>query len=369
MQQKKLVFISFLLILLTASPSWSEEPLFRFIQVSDIHIGKSSQTLVNLTNAVTQINGINPSFVLLTGDLTDSGSMAQYSALKTAVSGLTVPYYCVPGDNDVIDGEGTLQRYRDQMGDDYYAFDYQGFKFIGINNTSNISLDDTQRAWLESELQAGMPEMLFAHAPLLDYASSFTPFAGADPLLTLLDTYNAVMYMSGHEHKTASCTYNDTDFIWCKNLSYAHMGDPYNLYEVYTDHVVLYHIDLRYGSSTYVGSFTLAESPTLITLASFEAVPSSGRVSVTWATESEIDNAGFNLYRCALGGSYVKINNSVIPAKGSPTVGADYEFEDTGLQNRKTYSYKLEDVDANGVSTFHGPVSAAPRLIYGLSGK
>ena len=35
------------------------------------------------------------------------------------------------------------------------------------------------------------------------------------------------------------------------------------------------------------------------------------------------------------------------------------------LQNRKTYYYKLEDIDINGTATMHGPVSATPRLIYG----
>jgi len=34
------------------------------------------------------------------------------------------------------------------------------------------------------------------------------------------------------------------------------------------------------------------------------------------------------------------------------------------LKNRKTYYYKLEDIDVNGVSTFHGPVTATPRLLF-----
>jgi hypothetical protein len=35
------------------------------------------------------------------------------------------------------------------------------------------------------------------------------------------------------------------------------------------------------------------------------------------------------------------------------------------VQNRKTYYYKLEDIDLNGKSTMHRPVSAMPKLIYG----
>ena len=63
-------------------------------------------------------------------------------------------------------------------------------------------------------------------------------------------------------------------------------------------------------------------------------------------------------------GEYEKINEALMPAEGSPTQGATYEFVDDEVKNRHRYSYKLEDVDLNGVSTMHGPVSASPRFIY-----
>ncbi len=62
----------------------------------------------------------------------------------------------------------------------------------------------------------------------------------------------------------------------------------------------------------------------------------------------------------------MQINDDLILAEGSPTEGSAYEFIDSDVENRKTYSYKLEDIDLDGTSTMHGPVSAAPRLIYGL---
>jgi hypothetical protein len=57
----------------------------------------------------------------------------------------------------------------------------------------------------------------------------------------------------------------------------------------------------------------------------------------------------------------VKINASLIPAEGSATQGASYQFIDKNVKNRTTYYYKLEDIDLNGTSTMHGPVSATPR--------
>ena len=211
--------------------------LFEFVQVSDTHIGKSPQQTTNLINAVTQINSINPAFVLFTGDLTDSGSIEQYTTFKTTVSNLSMPHYCVPGDNDIVDGEGDLQRYRDQLGNDYFALDYQGFKFIGLNNNLYLSLDQTQSQWFEQELQKGKPEIIFAHKPLLDYENNFVPFADAQQLLNLFDAYDVVMYMSGHWHESAEYTSNNTHHFWCDNLSFAHLGDTYNLYRVYADRI------------------------------------------------------------------------------------------------------------------------------------
>ena len=235
-----------------------EPMLFQFVQVSDTHIGKSSQQATNLSNAVAQINTMNPAFVLFSGDLTDSGSMEQYSFFKTTVSNLSMPYHCVPGDNDIIDGEGDLQRYHEQLGNDYYAFDYQGFQFIGLNNNFETSLDQVQRLWLENELIKGEPAIIFAHRPLLSYQDG-SPLPEAQLLLSLFDDYDVVMYMSGHWHESAEYTRNNSHHIWCDNLSYAHLGDTYNLYRVYADRILLYHVDLRDGSETFVGSYPVTQ--------------------------------------------------------------------------------------------------------------
>jgi hypothetical protein len=110
--------------------------------------------------------------------------------------------------------------------------------------------------------------------------------------------------------------------------------------------------------------------PTVIKLSSFTATPKASRVGVDWSTASEIENAGFNLYRSeSEEDNYSKINTALIPAKGSSTQGASYEFIDTNVQNRKTYYYKLEDIDINGISTLHGPVKAVPRIICGISNR
>jgi hypothetical protein len=86
-------------------------------------------------------------------------------------------------------------------------------------------------------------------------------------------------------------------------------------------------------------------------------------VAITWSTSSEIINSGFNLWRSeSENGQYSIINTALIPGQGSSSQGASYAFVDDDVQFRKTYYYKLEDIDFNSTSTMHGPVSATPRF-------
>jgi hypothetical protein len=121
------------------------------------------------------------------------------------------------------------------------------------------------------------------------------------------------------------------------------------------------------SSGSCGGKIESAEGPiTLIDLALFEATPVNREVVVIWVTASEIDNVGFNLYRSeSETGGYVQLNSSIILAEGDSTQGETYEYVDYDVKNRKTYYYMLEDIDLYGISTFHGPISATPRLIFG----
>jgi len=107
--------------------------------------------------------------------------------------------------------------------------------------------------------------------------------------------------------------------------------------------------------------------PTVIELTYFAAEPGNDTVQLVWKTETETENVGFNVLRGATrDGEYSKINAALIPAQGDSTQGATYDFSDNAVKNGKAYYYKLEDIDQNGSSTYHGPVKSTPRLIYWL---
>ncbi|MBN1920287.1 MAG: pullulanase-type alpha-1,6-glucosidase [Anaerolineae bacterium] len=100
--------------------------------------------------------------------------------------------------------------------------------------------------------------------------------------------------------------------------------------------------------------------PTAVFLTSFAAAPQGESILLTWETAAELQNLGFNLYRAeAFAGPWTRLNAELIPAQNpGATFGASYEWLDTGVTPDTTYFYRLEDLDVNGASTFHGPVSA-----------
>jgi hypothetical protein len=96
-------------------------------------------------------------------------------------------------------------------------------------------------------------------------------------------------------------------------------------------------------------------------LTSFEAAPGRKReVVLRWTTASEMNNAGFVLYRAASAqGPWQRVTPALIPAKGSESSGASYTFVDrpAGRLARGTVWYLLEDLDLSGAATRHPPVS------------
>jgi hypothetical protein len=78
---------------------------------------------------------------------------------------------------------------------------------------------------------------------------------------------------------------------------------------------------------------------------------SPAQVTVTWETASEVDAAGFHLYRSTEPtGPFERVTEELIPARGDPLVGEEYEYEDQGLTWGRRYYYELEEVGLNGTT-------------------
>lgn len=100
----------------------------------------------------------------------------------------------------------------------------------------------------------------------------------------------------------------------------------------------------------------LAASPALVAAGSASPArqdPEPGQpIIIRWSTETEVDTAGFNLYRSlSAGGPWEKINDRLIPGAPDPLLGGSYVFTDTEVIAGQTYWYELEEVETTGKVT------------------
>jgi hypothetical protein len=97
--------------------------------------------------------------------------------------------------------------------------------------------------------------------------------------------------------------------------------------------------------------------PTAVKLLSFTAQGEGPGVAVNWRTSLEQNNLGFNLYRgSSRSGPFVKLNARLIPGLGSSLRGKSYGYANNDVTRGVLYYYQLEDVDADGRLTAHGPI-------------
>lgn len=116
-----------------------------------------------------------------------------------------------------------------------------------------------------------------------------------------------------------------------------------------------------------IGAYEVQDDPLFVDLVSFTASAVRGRtITIQWETSTEIDNAGFNLYRSTASG-VEKLTQTLIAPLGDEFTGAVYTFVDTTYPDGWTEMplYFLEDVEFSGLSTIHGPavniVTEAPK--------
>jgi len=89
------------------------------------------------------------------------------------------------------------------------------------------------------------------------------------------------------------------------------------------------------------------------------ALSSKAAITVEWTTESEVNTAGFHLYRSeSPDGPFERVTQELIPASPDPILGGHYVYTDTDVLPGQVYYYQLEDVEFDGTSTRHGPIEA-----------
>ena len=76
----------------------------------------------------------------------------------------------------------------------------------------------------------------------------------------------------------------------------------------------------------------------------------TSKVLITWTTESELDNAGFNILRSEDKNRAFKIvNTALIQGAGTSSERHEYRFTDTTAKPNVVYYYRIEEVSLAGM--------------------
>jgi len=109
-----------------------------------------------------------------------------------------------------------------------------------------------------------------------------------------------------------------------------------------------------YGHPTDLGTpgyRTEGTDPLPVTLSSFVPHVSESGVILNWTTESELENAGFNIFRSEdKQGVFVKVNASLIQGAGTTSDRNKYSWTDTTAKANIAYYYRIEDMSFDGIS-------------------
>ena len=95
----------------------------------------------------------------------------------------------------------------------------------------------------------------------------------------------------------------------------------------------------------------------------------NGAVVIRWITESELNNAGFNILRSETrDGEFTKLNTNLIAGQGTISERTVYEYADTSAKPNVVYYYQIQDVSLDGKvqtlqqSRLKGDISADGKL-------
>jgi outer membrane protein assembly factor BamB len=208
----------------------------RFAWLSDSHVG-SDRGADDLRASVADINAQRGlSFVLVSGDITEMGSFDNLSLAKQILDGLGVPYHLIPGNHDTKWSESGGSDVARLWGDDRFAFEAGGFRFIGLSQGPVLHMADGHWApqdvrWLDGLLAdpgaALKPTIFVSHYPL---------DPGIDNWYVVLDRLKkipTVAVLAGHGHKNQSLDFEGLRGVMGRaNIGTKDQAPGYNIVEI-----------------------------------------------------------------------------------------------------------------------------------------
>ncbi|MCX6334977.1 MAG: PQQ-binding-like beta-propeller repeat protein [Bacteroidia bacterium] len=212
--------------------------------LADLHVNPDSYTDSALNRIVDEINAADFDFTIVAGDLTNTGSDAELSAVKRALDKLLKPYHVIPGNHETNWSESAGLTFDQLWGDDRFYFRFENFTFIGFNTGPFMRMGDglvkqEDLYWLKRKLGGSSDRdnvlISFSHYPLSDGLSDW-------PEVTdILRSANCRLSFCGHGHQLSLFNFNGIPGIMGRSVLMGNSRVPgYNIIRISGDSVYVF---------------------------------------------------------------------------------------------------------------------------------
>jgi len=223
---------------------------FQFALVTDTHIGGSTAA-EDLRNTVKDINANDSlSFVIISGDVTEFGSDAEFLLARQILDSLNKPWYIIPGNHDTKWSESGGNSFRKVFGAETFAFTHGSFLFIGTNSGPNMRMGPGQIprenvVWLDSLIKNtgnNEPRIVYInHYPQNEELNNWYE------AIDRLKTRNIQLTLCGHGHVNKQFATEGIPSLMCRsNLRAREEVGAYNIMHVIGD--TIFTASVRYSS-------------------------------------------------------------------------------------------------------------------------
>jgi len=166
---------------------------FRFVHASDPHVNDEG-TALEFGSALEEVAafGDPAEFVIITGDLTNSGTLAQLGHVGGQLVNPPLPVHAGFGDHDANPDSLLVRNFEGIIGPTYYSFDRGPYHFVLHNDVYSASLDGSfrQLTWLANDIAAAAGQTVYV----------FTHFQPNRQEIDLYRSLGVDAVFSGHWH-------------------------------------------------------------------------------------------------------------------------------------------------------------------------
>jgi outer membrane protein assembly factor BamB len=220
-----------------------------FAFLTDLHVSPASASDTNLYRLVEEINHTDADFTVVTGDLTNSGSDAELSAVKKALDKLIKPCYVLPGNHETNWSESAGLSFNRLWGNDRFLFSKNGFLFVGFNTGPFMKMGDghvkqEDLLWLKRQLEKNTLNdqvlISFTHYPLSEGLDDWVQ------VTNLLKSFACRIDFCGHGHRISLLNFNGIPGIMGRSVILGKSKTPgYNIVKLRNDSVLIYNKELN----------------------------------------------------------------------------------------------------------------------------